>query len=73
MPLFEFNCQKCGHSFEELLSLSEVDGGDLKCPACSSKRVVRGYSAFATVSASMSTGSGGSFGSGGGCGSGGFT
>lgn len=70
MPLFEFNCKKCGHIFEELLSASELDRGEFKCPACKSKRVERAFSAFATGNAGASTGG---FGSGGGCGSGGFT
>jgi len=69
MPLFEFTCKKCGHSFEELVTLSELNDGKLKCPACQSQRIERGFSAFATGG---STG-GGLTGGGGGCGSGGFT
>ena len=71
MPLFEFSCQKCGHVFEELLSLGEVEAGQLKCPACNSKRVERGLSSFATGVASGSSGPVGPVG--GGCGQGGFT
>ena len=69
MPLYEFTCQKCGHNFEELLTLSEIKAGKLKCPACSSKRVERGFSSFAT--GSIGNSSGGI--SGGACGSSGFT
>ena len=68
MPIFEFTCRKCGHNFEELLSLTELQSGELKCPACRSKRVEKGFSAFATGA----DGSAGGF-SGGGCGTGGFT
>jgi putative FmdB family regulatory protein len=68
MPLYEFTCKKCGHNFEELYSLAEVESGSINCPACKSKRVDKGFSAFATGSES----SGGGL-SGGGCGSGGFT
>lgn len=68
MPLYEFTCRKCGHNFEELYSLAEVAAGAVHCPACKSKRVEKGFSAFATGGDS----SGGGF-SGGGCGSGGFT
>ncbi|PID78593.1 FmdB family transcriptional regulator [bacterium DOLJORAL78_65_58] len=68
MPLFEFTCKKCGHQFEELVTLSELNDGKLVCPACRSKRIERGFSAFATGG---DTG-GGAVG-GGGCGSGGFT
>lgn len=70
MPLFEFQCRKCGHQFEELLTTAEVEGGKVKCPACSSKRVEREFSAFATGSGDTG---GGLAGGGGGCGSGGFT
>ena len=69
MPLFEFTCKKCGHNFEELISLTELESGQIHCPACRSKRVERGFSAFATGSDSM--GGGGI--TSGGCGSGGFT
>ena len=51
MPLYEFTCRKCGHVFEELLSMSELDKGKLKCPACKSARVEKGFSSFATGSA----------------------
>ena len=68
MPLYEFTCKKCGHQFEELLTLSEMEAGKLKCPACQSKRVERGFSSFATGGATGGIGF-----SGGGCGSGGFT
>ncbi len=69
MPIYEFTCKKCGHNFEELLTLSEVESGKLKCPACSSKRIDRGLSSFATGAASSSSGGI----SGGGCGNSGFS
>jgi len=69
MPLFEFQCRKCGHQFEELLTTAEVESGQVKCPACRSKRVEREFSAFATGSGPA----GASLTVGGGCGPGGFT
>lgn len=69
MPLYEFTCGKCGHVFEELLTASELEAGKLQCPACRSKKVKRGFSAFATGGSGGAAFSGG----GGGCGSGGFT
>ena len=30
MPLYEFTCRKCGHQFEELLSLSDAAAGKAK-------------------------------------------
>ncbi len=68
MPIFEFTCKKCGHNFEELISIAELESGEVKCPACKSQRVEKGFSAFATGAAASSGGF-----SGGGCGTGGFT
>jgi len=75
MPIFEFHCKKCGNEFEELLTLAEREDGRLVCPACGSKRIARGFSAFATGPAGPASGGsfGGGCGAGGGCGSGGFT
>ena len=69
MPLYEFTCKKCGHRFEELVSLAEMEAGEVSCPSCASKRVEKGFSTFAANT--QTTGAGGF--SGGGCGSGGFT
>jgi putative FmdB family regulatory protein len=71
MPLFEFTCRKCKHGFEELVSLADLEAGNLKCPACGSKQVERGLSAFATGTSGSAGGQGG--GTAGGCGPGGFT
>jgi len=73
MPMFEFTCRKCGHGFEELVSLAELEAGDLKCPACGSKRVEKELSAFATGSSGSVGGGAPPCATGGGCGSGGFT
>lgn len=67
MPMFEFSCKKCGHQFEDLVTLAELEAGEVECPACGSKKVERGFSTFAT-----SGGDGGGF-SAGGCGHGGFS
>lgn len=69
MPLYEFECRKCDHRFEELLTSAEAKDGKVKCPACGSARIEREFSAFAT----HSEGSGGSISGGGGCGNRGFT
>lgn len=65
MPLFEFTCAKCGRIFEELLSLAELEAGDVSCPACGSPEVTRDLSSFA-----FGGGSAGGGGGGGGCGAG---
>jgi len=70
MPLFEFTCRKCGHVFEEILSLAELQEGAPHCPSCGSRRTERGLSTFNTGSASGEAPCGAPAG---GCGSGGFT
>ncbi len=40
MPLYEYQCERCGDTFEELVSLSERDNGRA-CPKCHSKRARR--------------------------------
>jgi len=47
MPIYEYRCEKCGRTFEELRRMSQSDEG-LKCPYCESERVKRQMSAFAT-------------------------
>ena len=67
MPIYEYDCKECNHTFEELvLSGSEA----VKCPKCGGKKVQRKMSVFCGGSPSKSD-----FGisSGGGCGSGGFS
>lgn len=70
MPLFEFTCAQCGKVFEELLSLAELEAGDVACPACRSPEVARSLSTFATAGGDGDAGGGCR---GGACGAGGFT
>ena len=46
MPLYEYQCRKCGHVFERLRRMQEADK-DLECPTCHSKKVDRQLSTFA--------------------------
>ena len=66
--MYEFSCRKCGEHFEDLVTLAQVENGEVECPSCGSKKVEREVSTFATSG-------GDSFGgiSSSGCGSGGFT
>jgi len=45
MPIYEFDCLKCGNVFEELVGHSE-DASKLTCPSCSSRRVKKRFSLF---------------------------
>lgn len=37
MPLYEYACKKCEHTFETLV----YDGDEVECPKCASKRLER--------------------------------
>jgi putative FmdB family regulatory protein len=72
MPLFEFTCRRCQTPFEELVSLAELEAGDVRCPSCGSPKVERALSAFNTGTSSSSAGMP-PCATGGGCGTGGFS
>ncbi|MEW5722724.1 MAG: zinc ribbon domain-containing protein [Thermodesulfobacteriota bacterium] len=42
MPIYEYTCSKCGHSFEELVRSSKEK---VKCPECRSAKVKKQMSA----------------------------
>ena len=46
MPMYEYRCQTCGASFEQLRRMSDADR-DLTCPSCESAQVERQLSTFA--------------------------
>ncbi len=60
MPLFEFSCNDCGETFEEITSSTSQK--DIVCPKCGSKNVHK------LVSATVITRKGASFSSGASCG-----
>ena len=43
MPIYEYECKKCGEQFDELVSIN--DTAEPKCPKCESKNVERLISA----------------------------
>jgi putative FmdB family regulatory protein len=47
MPTYEFHCEKCNKTFEQVWALAEYDKRikqKQKCPKCNSTRVVRALS-----------------------------
>jgi len=40
MPIYEYACQACDRTFEELV-LRRSDEADVRCPACQGKRVAK--------------------------------
>jgi putative FmdB family regulatory protein len=53
MPLYEYQCEGCGGTFEELVSLADRDNGQ-ECPKCHSKRARRVVSLCAVGTGSNS-------------------
>ncbi|NQT83319.1 zinc ribbon domain-containing protein [bacterium] len=45
MPIYEYDCLKCGSVFEELVRNSR-DSSTVVCPSCSSSRVKKRFSLF---------------------------
>lgn len=45
MPIYEYDCRKCGHHFEALIRRD----ADLpkRCPSCGAAKPVKAFSAFA--------------------------
>jgi putative FmdB family regulatory protein len=40
MPLYEYECQKCGHEFTLTMSMSDHERKDkIRCPKCKSDKV----------------------------------
>ena len=65
MPIFEFRCHKCSHTFEKYNSTA--GSGDAACPKCGSEETEKVFSVFSSQCAAPAGGSSG------GCGSGGFS
>mgnify|MGYP000993838894 CR=1 FL=1 len=57
MPMYEYRCQTCGNTFEQLRRFSDADR-DLECPDCKSTAVKRLISSFAAAGCSAPAGSG---------------
>jgi putative FmdB family regulatory protein len=46
MPRYEFMCEKCNKPFELIMTFSEREKGDVKCPKCQGTKVVPQFSGF---------------------------
>ena len=51
MPIYEYQCEKCGHSFEHLAASMKTSGATVPCPKCSQKSAKRKLSVFAVAAA----------------------
>lgn len=51
--MYEYACEKCGHSFEKLVkSMNSTDA--IECPKCQSKKTARKLSVFAVAAQGLS-------------------
>lgn len=41
MPLYEYQCKKCEHAFDKVLSIREMETTSPACPKCGSEEVVK--------------------------------
>jgi putative FmdB family regulatory protein len=60
MPIFEYECVKCGERFEEFHHSGDSNrakDNELKCPVCGALNPQRVYSTFATCSGCSSSSS----------------
>jgi putative FmdB family regulatory protein len=46
MPIYEYQCSRCGATIEVLLPASKVPS---KCPKCGAAKLVRKFSSFTTT------------------------
>ena len=70
MPIYEYECKKCGKIFEVYQRLSDK-AEDIKCPICGAENPVKRISSFSSCgSGGYSSGYGSSGSS---CGSGGYS
>jgi putative FmdB family regulatory protein len=41
MPIYEYECRKCGHGFSRTMSIEEQDRAKVECPRCGSQEVTQ--------------------------------
>ena len=46
MPTYSYQCRKCDHLFDEILTIKEYEEGKRKCPKCGSEDVEQVVAAF---------------------------
>ena len=46
MPTYEYQCEGCGETFEQRMTIPEYDTAKPNCPKCGSKKVKRMVSTF---------------------------
>ncbi len=47
MPIYEYECRRCGKGFEHLARLTAARDDAVPCPACGARETTRKFSVFA--------------------------
>ncbi len=54
MPVYEYNCEKCGRDFSLEMKISDYTKKKIACPKCKSVKVKRLISSFQTITSKKS-------------------
>lgn len=54
MPFYDYECRDCKERFSKILTLTEYNRGDVKCPKCGSAKVQQLLSTFYAVTSRKS-------------------
>ncbi len=54
MPVYEYVCKDCKHSFEKVLTFTEHDKNEVRCPKCNSRNVEQDVAEFFAVTSKKS-------------------
>jgi putative FmdB family regulatory protein len=52
MPIYEYQCEKCGHCFEKLMFAGD-NQTRLRCPACGQEEIRKQVSGASTISGGL--------------------
>ena len=54
MPVYEYFCRDCKHSFEAIFTIKEHDQTEVRCPRCNSRNVQQDVAEFFAVTSRKS-------------------
>lgn len=49
MPFYTFVCNSCGHKFEIMCSMKELENGSISCPDCGANELDRHFEGFSVT------------------------
>jgi putative FmdB family regulatory protein len=57
VPLYQYTCEKCSSTFDQLVRAADRDSSKIKCPECGSTKTKRALSLIAVGGESKGAGS----------------